>query len=148
MTTLAGILTSFNSSSSCSRQCNVSPLVFFPSSEISGAPVCLLSPTWAAKLLCYSTYQALCHMENTCLSFPQLVPFFEGQTGVQSWRRAKHISGKMNLLPCPQALHPFSSPFPTILSQLGGYCPALATHSQQEGYQEDEGLQIMTTYIS
>lgn len=128
-TTLSGILTYFNSISGCDRQRNVSLPVFCPSSENSGVH----------KYVFWAQYE----LQNCCAT-PSIQHSATWKTSVQvSWSSSPflkvrlcnlgdggQVSGRMKLLCCPPALHSLSSLFPTILSQLGGYCPTLAIYSR------------------
>lgn len=75
--------------------------------------MCFLRPINELQNSCATPpIPALCLMENKCPSFPKLAPFLEDQIGVWSWRREKQVSGRTNLLCCPQALSLLSSPLP------------------------------------
>lgn len=59
------------------------------------------------KYVSWPLHELQNRMENLCLSFMRLVPFFEGNTGVQSWRRGNRFLGEWT---CPVASSTAYSP--------------------------------------
>lgn len=126
-TTLSGIVTSFNSSSSCDRQCNVSPPVFCPSSENSEVHKYVFWALYELQNCCatppnqrFATWKASVWVSWSLFSFLKVRLCNLGEGG---YRFMAEWSSSVVLQHC--ALSSSS----TILSQSGGHCPTLSTHS-------------------